>query len=232
MTIGDTAFRYNAAKEGATLSVDCRCDVDVDNSAFFRDKKLKGNGDFFHVTRGCGSVNHNGCEFHGKMPSNGVNALWAGVGGGFLALVVVFFIVIVLARRRSKRKAAAAAGDVETGTSAPLLAGRRTATAHSTESGSSYETETEEDDSVEYEEVSDVDRKPRKRSVARSIVDSEEEDISSVETENDTDEEEITVAKRKVHEIPTVPVVSSEPIGLRTPKEVRAATRHRKVMLI
>ena len=163
MTIGDTAFRYNAAKEGATLSVDCRCDVDVDNSAFFRDKKLKGNGDFFHVTRGCGSVNHNGCEFHGKMPSNGVNALWAEVGGGFLALIVVFVVVIVLARRCSKRRGPPA-GVAGTGTSDPLLAGNRRAAAHSSESGSFEETESEEGDSARSDKEAPVlDLYPSKR---------------------------------------------------------------------
>ena len=228
MKMNSTNFTYNAAHEGATLSIDCRCDVDVKNSAFYRDKNLKGNGDFFHVSKGCGSVNHNGCEFHGNMPHNGINALLAGAGGGFLALVVVFFIVIVLARRRSRRRAQR---DVETGTSAPLLASNRPAAARSTDSGSSYYTDSEEDDSVESEEVRNVNKKPHKPSAAHSVEDSEEDDISSEQTENDTEEEEITVAKRNVHKIPTVPVVPPKPIGLRTPKEVRAATRHRKVKL-
>ena len=162
MKMNSTKFIYNAAHEGATLSIDCRCDVDVEHSAFFRDKELKGNGDFFHVSKGCGSVNHNGCEFHGNMPHNGRDALLAGAGGGFLALIVVLFIVIVLAIRRSRRRAAA--GYTETGTSAPLIFSNRPATARSTERDLFNETKTEEGDLAQSdEEAADRDAHPGER---------------------------------------------------------------------
>ena len=140
MKMETTKFVYNAAHEGATLSIDCRCDVDVEYSVFFRDTELKGNGDFFHVSKGCGSVNHNGCEFHGKMPHKGKGVQLAGAGGWFLALVILFFIVIVLAIRCLRRRAAA--GCDEPDISAPFLFSNRPAAARFTGRVSFNETKT------------------------------------------------------------------------------------------
>lgn len=58
-------FTHNFAQSGQSLTTECSCNINVTDSFFLREKKRKGNGDFFDKDKRCSDIVHSGCLFFG-----------------------------------------------------------------------------------------------------------------------------------------------------------------------
>lgn len=193
---------------------------------FYREKQLKGNGDFFHVAKGCGSVNHNGCEFFGQRDRNGMSTTKKVFIVCVVCVVAAVVIAFFVSRRRSKKnRSALASQDIESGPSAPLIRPSRKSVRK--EEVSSEETGSE-DEYTESEEES-VEKSKPKRVFHHSATSSESEESS--EEESSDDEAEIVPQSVFRARGKAAVVEKTEPIGVRSAKEKRALVRRRNVRI-
>lgn len=223
-----TNFSYNVAGEGATASIECTCNINFETSIFYREKENDDIGDFFHTTKGCGSINSNGCEFIGKMDSTRWSMFYWILIGVVCAALLCFFITIILRRRRSpksKAKDDTKKTPARTGNKAPLIpkSKQRQSESESTEESSYYTDDDEESESVTSEEHV---RRPKLKQTWSIVYKSGAEESSEIESdESDALEEPVDKMERGLF-TPFPP-----PIGIRTPKEARAVVRKRHASL-
>ncbi|GMH44376.1 hypothetical protein BSKO_12310 [Bryopsis sp. KO-2023] len=140
--ISKANFTHNYARAGQSLTALCGCSVNVTHSVFLRERSRSNNGDFFKRARKCGAVIYTlECEFFGgplKKLEKWLLVLIVLVG--VLAFLACLTCVLCCYFRRSARKKAQALKDIEEGfPPSPIMAAPAAGRAASSSDGESLE---------------------------------------------------------------------------------------------
>eukprot|EP00210_Caulerpa_lentillifera_P004995 g4769.t1 len=229
-----TNFSFNSAKDGSTASIACRCDMNFSTSAFYRDKHLDNNGDFFHTDKGCGSINSEDCKFvGGKHHRRSFPWLYIIIGGACLLAIMVILVIL----RRKKQASNDTIEDIETGSvEDPLVTGKRRRKArYQTTMAASRSSSTEEYSSSESETTySEDDSSSTEGSSYSSTEESETESEKSSHRHHGKRKESVPkhrAPKKKgtrEQESEITPSEDYEPIGKRTHAAQKIVAHRRK----